>query len=241
MRLLFLSGLLSFLLTIPSSLFALDDHGAPATPAPYVPGIVMTKAVQAGITPDAAVEILKAGNERFAAGTPLPRNTSRSVKETASGQYPFAGVLCCMDSRVPAETLFDQSVGDIFVIRLAGNVIDADVLGSLEYAAKAGARAIVVLGHTNCGAVKGACDNVNMGNLTGLLQKIQPAVAATRSAGERTSKNPRFVDDVVETHVKLSIQNIRTQSPILKEMEAGGAVKIVGALYDVTTGRVVWR
>lgn len=221
--------------------FAADDHGGPTTPVPYAPGIVMTKAVQAGITPDAAVNILKAGNRRFADGTPLSRDALLAAKETAAGQFPFASILSCIDSRVPVELIFDQNVGDVFVARVAGNVVDSDVLGSLEYASKAaGARVIVVLGHLDCGAVKGACDHVKMGNLTALLDKIQPAVNSVPTSGERDSRNRRFVDDVIRANVELAMRDIRAKSPILKEMEQSGAIRIVGGVYDVASGRVAW-
>lgn len=221
---------------------ASDDHGGPVTAKPYAPGIVMTKAVQAGITPDSAIAILKAGNGRFAAGKPLPRKLKLKVAQTALGQYPFASVVACIDSRSGPELVFDQSIGDLFVARVAGNVVNEDILGSLEYASKvAGSRLVVVLGHTHCGAVKGACDGVKMGNLTTLLDKLQPAVSKVQTEGERTSKNHHFVHDVTEMNVDLVIQSIRDKSPILKELEDAGKIKIVGALYDTASGRVSWH
>lgn len=234
---LFLAGMLLF----TASAWAGDDHGGPVTPEPYTPGVIMTKAVQAGITPDMAVHILKEGNGRFAAGTPVPRDIKRAVRETAAGQYPMASIVSCIDSRVPAEAVFDQGLGDVFVARVAGNVINPDILGSLEYASKvAGSRAIVVLGHTGCGAVKGACDHVRMGNLTGLLQHIQPAVACVTTEGERNASNTAFVDEVTKANVRESMKEIHRNSPILHGMERVGQIAIVGAVYDVATGTVTW-
>lgn len=227
---------------LSTSAFASDDHGGPVTPKPYSLGVTMTKAVQASITPDKAVDILKAGNQRFVAGKPLARKVRQHVTGTALGQFPFASVLGCIDSRVGPELVFDQSIGDIFVARVAGNVVNEDILGSLEYASKvAGSRLIVVLGHTSCGAVKGACDNVKMGNLTGLLDKIAPAVQATQTSGARDSHNHEFVDGVTELNVDLAIKTIREKSPILKELEDAGKIKIVGAIYDTSNGKVTWR
>jgi carbonic anhydrase len=228
-------------LFLSATAFASDDHGGPVEPKPYKPGVTMTKAVQAGITPDSAIAILKSGNARFAAGKHLPRNVKLHVSQTALGQFPFASVLGCIDSRVGPEVVFDQSIGDLFVARVAGNTVNEDILGSLEYASKvAGSRLIVVLGHTNCGAIKGACDGVKMGNLTALLEKFQPAVSATQTTGERNSKNHQFVDDVTELNVKQVIEAIRARSPILKELEDEGKIKIVGALYDTSNGKVHW-
>ena len=202
----------------------------------------MSKSVQAGITPDAAVAILKAGNERFQAGTSLKRDLKMLVREIAPGQYPFASIVSCTDSRTAPEILFDQSIGDIFVTRVAGNIVNDDMIGSLEYAAVVlGTRAIVVLGHTNCGAIKGACDGVQMGNLTGLLSKIQPAAAAAKTPGVRNSKNHEFVEEVAEINVSDGIKTIREKSPILRELENQGKIKIVGAFYDTNDGKVQWQ
>lgn len=218
-----------------------DDHGGPVTPRPYTTGATLTKAVQASITPDQALSILQQGNERFVANKPLQRDLKAQVQTTALGQFPFASVVGCIDSRAAPEVVFDQGVGDIFSARVAGNTVNEDILGSLEYASKvAGSRLIVVLGHTSCGAIKGACDNVQMGNLTTLLEKFKPAVAAATTPGERNSHNHDFVDEVTEINVKQVVQKIRDQSAILKGMEAEGKIRIVGALYDTSSGRVNW-
>jgi len=201
-----------------------------------------TKDTQSAITPNSAIELLKEGNERFVASKMANRDLLDQVKQTTSGQYPFATILSCIDSRVSAELVFDQGVGDIFSARVAGNIVNEDILGSMEFACKlAGTKVIVVLGHTACGAVKGACDDAKMGNLTALLSKIKPAVeAVTKPAdsAERTSKNLDFVNAVADKNVNLTIANIRTQSPVLKEMEDNGEITIVGAMYHITDGKV---
>ena len=199
-----------------------------------------TKATQAQITPAGALQMLKEGNARFAAGRSLTRDYLIQVRETARGQYPFASVVGCIDSRSAPEQVFDQGIGDIFSARLAGNVIDDDVLGSLEFASKvAGSRLIVVLGHTDCGAIKGACDNVQLGNLTQLLAKLRPAVdAVPDDGGPRTSKNARFVQQVADMNVSLGVRYIREHSPVLREMQDRGEIAIVGAMYDISSGRV---
>jgi carbonic anhydrase len=189
-----------------------------------------------------AVEILKQGNERFMKNRKADRDLLEQVKDTATGQYPFATILSCIDSRVSAELIFDQGVGDIFSVRVAGNIVNEDLLGSMEFACKlAGTRVIVVLGHTSCGAVKGACDDAHLGNLTTLLSKIKPAVQAValpEDPAERTSKNLDFVDQVAETNVRMTIENIRKQSPVLRIMEEDGEIALVGAMYDISTGKV---
>ncbi len=235
-----------YLLSTLGFLFAMhcvaDEHGGPVTPIPYAPGITMTKSVQAGITPDKAVAILQAGNERFQAGESLKRDLQSLVREIAPGQYPFASIVACTDSRSAPEILFDQSIGDIFVARIAGNIVNDDIIGSLEYASKSlGTRVIVVLGHTNCGAIKGACDGVQMGNLTGLLSKIQPAVATAKTPGVRNSGNHEFVEEVAELNVSDGIKTIRKKSKILKDLEDQGKIKIVGAFYDTYSGKVHWQ
>jgi carbonic anhydrase len=213
-----------------------------AVPIKYLAGITMTQSVQAGITPNQAIEILKEGNQRFLAGKPIVRNEKKLIYHTALGQFPFASVIACIDSRSAPEIVFDQNIGDLFVARVAGNVANDDIIGSLEFASKvAGSKAIVVLGHTNCGAVKGACDNVELGNLTGLLAKIKPAVNASKVAGQRNSKNYEFVDDVTEINVAETIKTIRGKSPTLREMEQEGKIKIVGGVYDISNGQIIWQ
>lgn len=231
------------LAALTSSGFALasDDHGGPVTPRPYTTGATLTKAVQASITPEQAIEILKAGNARFVADKPLTLKLKARVQATALGQFPYASVVGCIDSRAAPEVVFDQSVGDIFTARVAGNTVNEDILGSLEYAAKvAGSRLVVVLGHTGCGAIKGACDDVKMGNLTALLAKFKPAVAAASTPGEHNSHNHAFVDEVTELNVKQVVARIREQSPVLKGLEDEGKIRIVGALYDTSSGKVSW-
>ncbi|MCG8470166.1 MAG: carbonic anhydrase [Gemmatimonadetes bacterium] len=196
-----------------------------------------TRTSQAGLTAAGAIELLREGNARFVAGDPARRDLAEQVRTTAAGQYPFAAVLGCIDSRVPMEIVFDQGIGDIFSARVAGNVVNGDVLGSMEFAcAVAGSKAVVVLGHTSCGAVKGAIDDVELGNLTALVDKIQPAVTAVE--GARDASNRAYVDAVAETHVRLGLDQIRGRSPVLAEMEANGEIAIVGAMYDVATGAV---
>jgi carbonic anhydrase len=234
--------LLAVIACLAPQAFAADDHGGSVTPVPYKPGITMTKSVQAGITPDKAIAILQAGNERFQAGKPLKRDLKMLVRKIAPGQYPFASIVACTDSRSAPEIVFDQSIGDIFVTRVAGNIVNDDMIGSLEYAAKVlGTRVIVVLGHNNCGAINGACDGLQMGNLTGLLSKIQPAVNAAKTPGVRNSKNHEFVEEVAEINVSDVIKTIHEKSPILKELEAEEKIKIVGAFYDTDNGQVRWQ
>ena len=234
--------LVAVIACLAPKVFAADDHGGPVTPVSYKPGITMTKSVQAGITPDKAVAILQAGNERFQAGKPLKRDLKMLVRQIAPGQYPFASIVACTDSRSAPEIVFDQSIGDIFVTRVAGNIVNDDMIGSLEYAAKVlGTRVIVVLGHNNCGAINGACDGLQMGNLTGLLSKIQPAVNAAKTPGVRNSKNHEFVEEVAEINVSDVIKTIHEKSPILKELEAEEKIKIVGAFYDTDNGQVRWQ
>jgi carbonic anhydrase len=202
--------------------------------------VVQTKATQAAMTPQSALAELRAGNARFVAGTPLLRNFSAEVKATASGQYPFAVVLSCLDSRQPIEIVLDQGIGDIFSARVAGNVLNDDILGSMEFACKAsGAKLIVVIGHSNCGAIKGAVDDVELGNLTGLLAKIKPAIdVVPADVQPRTSKNNAFVDQVSEANVRLVMKEIRERSPILREMLDQGEIGLVGGMYDLSTGKV---
>lgn len=204
--------------------------------------ITQTKETQAALTPNAAWELLKEGNKRFVEKKQADRDLLQQVAETATGQYPFATILSCIDSRVSAELIFDQGVGDIFSARVAGNIVNEDILGSMEFACKlAGTKIIVVLGHTSCGAVKGAIDDAKMGNLTELLSKIRPAVNALpdpADASQRTSKNADFVNAVVEKNVHMTIDNIRNQSPVLKEMEDNGEILILAGMYDISNGEV---
>jgi len=203
-----------------------------------------TKDTQAAISPSSAINLLKKGNQRFVASSMANRNLLDQVTDTASGQYPFATILSCIDSRVSAELIFDQGVGDIFSARVAGNIVNEDLLGSIEFACKlAGTKVLVVLGHTACGAVKGACDDAKMGNLTILLDKIKPAVEAVKEPSDsslRNSKNIDFVNEVAVKNVHMTIENTRKMSPVLKEMEDQGEIKIVGAMYHISTGEVVF-
>ena len=192
------------------------------------------------MTPAQALAELKAGNARFVAGKPLHRDFPAQVKATASGQYPFAVVLSCLDSRQPIEIVLDQGVGDIFSARVAGNVLNDDILGSMEFGCKvSGAKLIAVIGHSNCGAIKGAIDDVDLGNLTGLLTKIKPAIdAVPADVQPRTSKNYSFVDQVSEANVRLVMKEIPERSPILREMLDKGQIELVGGMYDLSTGKV---
>lgn len=199
----------------------------------------MLAETQGQVTPQGAVEMLKAGNERFVSSNQLSREYPQQVSATARGQWPYAAVLGCIDSRVPNEVVFDQGIGDIFSARVAGNFVNTDILGSLEYACGvAGSKAIVVLGHEGCGAVKAACDDVKVGNITDMLAKIKPSVEATPGDGDRSSANGEFVSNVVRTNVELTIENMRSRSEMLRDLESEGKIAIVGAVYDVASGRV---
>ena len=201
-----------------------------------------TKASQDAISPAKALELLKEGNQRFTAKQQVERDLNLQVEQTSTGQFPFATVLSCIDSRVPAELVFDQGIGDIFSVRIAGNFVNADIFGSMEFASKlAGTKLILVLGHTACGAVKGACDHAELGNLTGMLDNIAPAVDAIvepTAAAERTSANIDFVNSVGTKNVELTIDRIREESPVLAEMEQAGEIQIIGGMYDIATGKV---
>lgn len=204
--------------------------------------ITQTKETQSALTPDSAIQLLKEGNKRFVAKKMTDRDLIQQVKATATGQYPFATILSCIDSRVSAELIFDQGVGDIFSARVAGNIVNEDILGSMEFACKlAGTKVIVVMGHTSCGAVKGACDDAKLGNLTILLHKIKAAVRSVTEPSkkeERNSKNLAFVDRVAEENVRLTIDDIRSLSTVLSDMEEVGEIAIVGAMYDIADGKV---
>lgn len=203
--------------------------------------VTQTKESQSSINGQMAKQMLMEGNARFVSQGFLNRDFQSQVQMTSTGQYPFAAVVSCIDSRIPTEIVFDQGIGDIFNARVAGNFVNDDILGSLEFACKlAGSKLIVVMGHTSCGAVKGACDDAKLGNLTQMLGKIKPAVEETGTAeGEaRDSSNLNFVNRVAEANVKLTIDAIRKQSPVLNEMEENGEIEIAGAMYDVKTGSV---
>jgi carbonic anhydrase len=203
---------------------------------------VHTKESQATMTPEKALQFLREGNERFQNNLKANRNLLQQINDTRDGQFPFAIILSCIDSRVSAELVFDQGLGDIFSVRIAGNFVNEDILGSMEFACKlAGTKLIVVLGHTSCGAIKGACDHARLGNLTKLIEKIEPAVYATEAPKEeaqRNSKNLDFVDAVAAKNVDLTIARVRRESPVLKELEEDGDIKIIGGMYDIATGAV---
>jgi len=203
-----------------------------------------TKEMQAAMSPASSLQALKEGNQRFVNNERIARDLNEQVNDTSGGQYPFATVLHCIDSRVSAELLFDQGIGDLFSIRIAGNFVNEDILGSMEFACKlAGTKVLVVLGHTACGAVKGACDHARLGNLTALIHKIEPAVAAVKKPtdeNERTSKNIDFVNEVAKKNVEMAIADIRDRSAVLNEMESNGEIAIVGGMYDISNGQVTF-
>jgi carbonic anhydrase len=202
----------------------------------------LNKEMQDAISPTMAIDILKEGNKRFMNNLKVNRNLLQQANETSDGQHPFAVILSCIDSRTSAELIFDQGLGDVFSVRIAGNIINEDILGSMEFATKvAGSKIIVVLGHTKCGAIKGACDHVEMGNLTALLSKIQPAVYDEKTETEnRSSSNGEFVEKVATINVKRTVHAIMERSPILKEMIENGEIGIVGGTHDITTGLVTF-
>ena len=213
-----------------------------AQPAERDLAVPLTAETQAALSPAEVVQLLKDGNERFLAGEAVERNFMEQVRLTAGGQYPMAAILGCIDSRVPHEIVFDKGVGDVFSARIAGNFVNTDILGSLEFAtAVAGAKAIVVLGHTECGAVKGACDHVELGNLTATLANIAPAVYAVEDVeGPRTSANKAFVEAVTHENVEMTVRNLVDRSPILRGLVERGDLVVVGAMHDVATGRVTF-
>ncbi len=202
----------------------------------------LTKEMQAAITPSMALNLLNEGNKRFVNNLKINRNLLQQANETSDGQHPFAVMLSCIDSRTSAELIFDQGLGDIFSVRIAGNIINEDILGSMEFACKvAGSKIIVVLGHTKCGAVKGACDHIEMGNLTALLTKIRPAVdEETLTKENRNSNNSVFVENVSTINVKRTVKSIMQRSTILKEMIESGQIGIVGGTHDISTGEVTF-
>ncbi len=203
-----------------------------------------TRETQATMTPQKSLQYLKEGNLRFQNNLKANRNLLEQVNETSDGQFPFATILSCIDSRVSAELVFDQGLGDIFSIRIAGNFINEDILGSMEFASKvAGTKLILVLGHTACGAIKGACDDVKLGNLTNMLAKIKPAVAAVELPKDpkfRTSANTDFVDAVAEMNVHITMANIIKKSEVLAEMVRNGEIMIVGGMYNLQNGEVIF-
>jgi carbonic anhydrase len=212
-----------------------------ASAPPSADYVTLDKAAQARLTPDAVIVALKQGNQRFVTGTMIRRDLAQQVKATGKGQYPMATVVSCIDSRAGPELVFDQGIGDIVSTRLAGNFVNDDMIGGIEFATRVvGSKLVVVLGHTSCGAIKGACDDVVLGNLTKTLANIKPAVAAVSYAGERNSKNEAFVEMVAEANVKRTVNDLLVRSPILAEMNRTGEIKIVGAMLDVATGVVTW-
>ena len=199
----------------------------------------LTKAQRDTMSPDDIIALMKKGNERFRLGQESPHDYLAQQRATATGQYPAAAILSCIDSRAPAETIMDLGIGDCFNARVAGNVSNDDIVGSLEFACKvAGAKVVLVMGHTACGAIKGAIDNVQLGKLTGLLAKIRPAVDATQYQGERSAKNYGFVDAVARKNVELTMAEIGRRSTVLADLERSGAVRIAGAMYNIETGLV---
>jgi carbonic anhydrase len=201
---------------------------------------VHNQETQSNLTPRAALEILQEGNTRFVKNLKAQRDLLQQVNDSRDGQWPFATILSCIDSRTSAELVFDQGLGDIFSIRIAGNIVNTDIIGSIEYACKiAGSKLIVVLGHTNCGAIKGACDHIEMGNLTELLSKLQPAVYLEKETKDnRTSSNKYFVENVAEINVRRSVESIIERSYILEQMLEKSEIGIVGAMYNLKTGKV---
>jgi carbonic anhydrase len=203
-----------------------------------------TKEMQAVMTPKLSLQYLKDGNLRFQENLRVNRNLIEQVKDTSKGQFPFATILSCIDSRVSSELIFDQGLGDIFSIRIAGNFVNSDILGSMEFACKlAKTKLIIVLGHTACGAIKGACDDAKLGNLTNMLTKIKPAVNAVlepQDTNQRNSSNIQFVNNVSKKNVQLTIDKIVKESPVLEEMQNNGEIKVIGAMYDINTGKVLF-
>ncbi len=234
----------TFLRNVGSGLVATGSMAALASSAQaaHHEAVTQTKETQAAITPEKALQMLKDGNDRFVQGKLLKRDHLQQVKATGAGQFPFAAIVGCIDSRESATLTFDQGIGDVFAARIAGNFVNDDILGSLEFAcAAAGAKLILVVGHTECGAIKGACDDVVLGNLTQTLANLKPAVAAVSGfESDRTSKNGKFVQAVAEKNVELTMQRIRQRSAILRDMADKGDIGIAGAMYDVHTGRATF-
>jgi carbonic anhydrase len=213
--------------------------GAAALLAPVAHAAALSQAKREKMTPDDVLAMMRRGNKRFSRGQRKNYDFLAQQRATAAGQYPAAVLLSCIDSRAPAETIMDLRIGDIFNCRVAGNVENGDILGSMEFATKlAGAKVVLVMGHTSCGAIKGAIDNAQLGNLTGLLAKIRPAVEATAYSGERTATNYAFVDAVARKNVEITLADIRKHSPVLAELESRGTIRIAGAMYDLKSGVV---
>lgn len=232
------------LLLLMTALLALGCSTQPAAPTQElrvaIQSGVLTQAEQAALTPDQVINLLVEGNARFTSGTVTVRDHSHQIRETAQGQYPKAAVLSCVDSRVPVEDVFDRGIGDVFVARVAGNFENKDIIGSMEFATKvAGSKLILVLGHERCGAVKGAIDGVKLGNLTSTLANIQPAIDAMSAyEGDKTTANPEYLHLVAEENVRLTVEDILEQSDVIRGMVQNGEVKVVGAMYDLDTGKV---
>lgn len=224
-----------------STAFGGCAFSSPFASAQFAPNMseTLTKQQRDSMTPSQVIDELKKGNERFRVGKMAPRNYLAEKRSSAAGQFPAAVILGCVDSRVPAEIVFDAGIGDIFTGRVAGNVVNDDILGSMEFACGiSGAKLVLVLGHTACGAVKGAIDDVVLGNLTGLLARIKPAISATKFYGDKSSRNASYVDAVTGANVVLSLAEIRRRSPILEDLEKKGSIKIAGAMYNVANGVV---
>lgn len=236
----FSNQFLTLALVLFLSMPAFAQQPSATTRSVPVSDSVMSRSMQQRITPAEALQQLVEGNRRFAGGNSISYDYPEAVHQTAAGQYPFAVILSCVDSRTSSEIIFDQNLGAVFNARIAGNFVNTDILGSMEFACKvAGAKLILVVGHTKCGAVKGACDHVEMGNLTSVMNEIKPAVESARDVpGERNSSNEKFVEAVAKQNVLLAIQEIREKSPLLKEMEDKGQIMIAGGMYDLKTGMV---
>ena len=200
----------------------------------------LTKEMQESLTPEKSLQLLKDGNARFVNNLKVNRNLLQQVNDTSDGQHPFAFILSCIDSRTSAELIFDQGLGDVFSCRIAGNILNEDILGSMEFACKvAGSKIVVVLGHSKCGAIKGACDDVKLGNLSALLSKVKPAIEAEHTTkGNRNAKNAEFVEHVADLNVRLTLKQISRESPVIAEMVEKGEIAIIGGMYDVETGVV---
>ncbi|MBT8363686.1 MAG: carbonic anhydrase [Deltaproteobacteria bacterium] len=230
--------ILILILVVAPPLWSVDDPGRILDSGKHA----ITKQVQQSLSPQEIIELFKKGNQRFVSGETIGHNYRQEMLETAADQFPPAIVLSCIDSRTAPEIVFDLGIGDIFDVRVAGNIVNEDIAGSMEYATKkAGSKVVLVMGHTDCGAVKGAVADLKLGNLTGLLAKLKPAVdALDKSAGKRSSKNKKFVDAAALENVKLTIENIRRISPVLRELEKEQKILITGCLYDIKTGQVTF-